>query len=46
MINDRQVMKLDVQAGKVTLPRVKQGLCWWLSGKESACQGGRHRFDP
>ena len=19
---------------------------WWLSGKESACQGRRHRFDP
>ena len=22
------------------------GLPWWLSGKESACQCGRHRFDP
>ena len=21
------------------------GLPWWLSGKESACQCGRHRFD-
>ena len=21
------------------------GLPWWLSGKESACQGGRHEFD-
>jgi len=19
---------------------------WWLSGKESTCQCGRHRFDP
>ena len=23
-----------------------QGLPWWLSGKESACQCRRHRFDP
>ena len=23
-----------------------QGLLWWLSGKESACQCRRHRFDP
>ncbi|XDA85452.1 hypothetical protein R6Z07F_015228 [Ovis aries] len=22
------------------------GLPWWLSGKEAACQGRRHRFDP
>ena len=22
------------------------GLAWWLSGKESACQSRRHRFDP
>ena len=22
------------------------GLPWWLSGKESACQSRRHRFDP
>ena len=22
------------------------GLPWWLSGKESSCQCGRHRFDP
>ena len=22
------------------------GLPWWLSGKESACQWKRHRFDP
>ena len=22
------------------------GLTWWLSGKESACQCRRHRFDP
>ena len=21
-------------------------LPWWLSGKESACQSRRHRFDP
>ena len=25
---------------------VKAGLPWWLSGEESACQGGRHRFHP
>ena len=23
-----------------------QGLHWWLSGSESACQCGGHRFDP
>ena len=22
------------------------GFPWWLSGKESACQCRRHRFDP
>ena len=22
------------------------GLLWWLSGKEHACQWGRHRFNP
>ena len=22
------------------------GFPWWLSGKESACQGRRHRFKP
>ena len=22
------------------------GLPWWLSGKESSCQGRRHGFDP
>ena len=22
------------------------GLLWWISGKESACQCRRHRFDP
>ena len=22
------------------------GLPWWLSGKESTCQGRRHRIDP
>src|SRR5574340_1093436 len=25
---------------------VAVGLPWWLSGKESACQCRRHRFDP
>jgi len=24
----------------------KRGLPWWFSGKESACQCGRHGFDP
>jgi len=28
------------------LKLVSPGLPWWLSGKESACQCGRHRFDP
>ena len=27
-------------------PRCLQGLPWWLSGKESACQCRRHGFDP
>ena len=26
--------------------RKKSGLPWGLSGKESACQCGRHGFDP
>ena len=26
--------------------KVSVGLAWWLSGKESPCQGRRHRFDP
>ena len=25
---------------------IETGLPWWLSGKESACQCKRHRFDP
>ena len=29
---------------KSRLPR--EGLPWWLSGKESACQCRRHKFDP
>ena len=28
------------------LYQIKKGLLWWLSGKESACQLSRHRFDP
>ena len=27
-------------------PNTSQGLLWWLSGKESAYQWRRHRFDP
>ena len=23
-----------------------KGLPWWLSGKDAACQFGRHGFDP
>ena len=33
----------------LSLPKVIQGACQWLSGKESACQDRRHkrdRFDP
>ena len=26
--------------------KVGAGLPWWLSGKEAACQCGRHRFNP
>ena len=25
---------------------LRNGLPWWLSGKESPCQCRRHRFDP
>ena len=25
---------------------LRMWLCWWLSGKKSACQCRRHRFDP
>ena len=28
------------------LQNLLRGLPWWLSGKESACQCTRHRFDP
>ena len=28
------------------VPRVLLGLPWWLSGKESACQCRRYRFNP
>ena len=28
------------------LQNTVQGLSWWLSGKESACQCRRHGFDP
>ena len=29
-----------------SVPRLKPGLPWWLSGEESACQWRRHGFDP
>ena len=29
-----------------SVPRLKPGLPWWLSGEESACQCRRHGFDP
>ena len=35
-----------VDRGTKVLKRLERGLPWWLSGKESACQGRRHRFDP
>ena len=28
------------------VPNFDRGLSWWLSGKESACQCRRLRFDP
>ena len=28
------------------LTHQRQGFPWWLSGKESPCQGKRHRFRP
>ena len=28
------------------LQNLLRGLPWWLSGKESACECTRHRFDP
>ena len=44
----------DWFSSQVTAPHPKlfsskgstSGLPWWLSGKESACQCGRHGFDP
>ena len=35
-----------VDRGTKALKRLERGLPWWLSGKESACQGRRHRYDP
>ena len=35
-------ISLVTQWLRIRLP----GLSWWLSGKESACQCRRHRFDP
>ena len=31
---------------KISVNKNDQGLSWWLSSKESACQCRRHRFDP
>ena len=46
--NGRFFYELETIA--LSLPRVSKtgfvGLPWWLSGKESACQCRRHRFDP
>ena len=33
-----------LQLWQINIP--KQGLPWWLSGKESACQCRRHGFNP
>jgi len=35
--NKRQVTKFK---------NIERGLPWWLSGRESACQYKRHRFNP
>ena len=35
-----------VDRGTKALKRLERGLPWWLSGKESAHQGRRHRYDP
>ena len=44
LIND---IVSSVRNGKfLTLRTVSQGLPWWLSSKESACQRRRVRFDP
>ena len=36
----------DLAAEKRTIAKRDSGLPWWLSGKESACQCRRRRFDP
>ena len=37
---------LDLLVIQGTLKSLLQGLPWWLSGKEPACQCQKHRFDP
>ena len=38
---------IGVSASALVLPMNKTGQSvWWLSAKESACQCGRHRFNP
>ena len=43
---DHSLHLATLPIGVVTLKAPKDELPWWLSGKESACQCRRHRFDP
>ena len=38
--------KRHAQTRRKYLQKYSWGLPWWLSGKESACQCRKHRFDP
>ena len=38
--------ELDTTEYTYTQNSVRNGLSWWLSGKESACQCGKCEFDP
>ena len=46
---DSQIPRSRIQIQELRTWNLKSrsmGLPWWLSGKESACQCRRHRFDP
>ena len=46
--NEGRIVSSINGIGKMIFPckRMKLGLLWQLSGKESACQWRRHGFDP
>ena len=36
----------QLKTGSIMNSKYRTGLPWWLSGKELACQGSRHSFNP